>query len=124
MDLPILFWHLFMWLSSHAAVAAVTVEDGITTVKSLPLHRHCNRCLRPCHHPVCWRGPCPLPLTGWLTGRWNPRTLMTLCGVSGWCHVPSTVGLALTRLHRPKQLRHQVIRGRREEKKLTSVESR
>jgi hypothetical protein len=45
-----------------ATAAAVTVEDGATTARSLPPHRHCNYRLRPRHHPVCWRGPRPLPL--------------------------------------------------------------
>jgi hypothetical protein len=73
---------------------------------------------------VLERPPSPSP-DRWLTGRWNLRTLMTLRGVAGWCRVPSTVGLALTGLHRFKGLHHRAIRGRRreEKKKLMSAES-
>jgi hypothetical protein len=111
MDLPIFFWPFCMRLLPHVTTATVTVEDGTTAARSLPLHRHCNHCLQPCHHPVCWRGPRPLPLTGWLTDRWNPWTLTTLRGVIGWCRVFYMVGLALTGLHRPKGLHHQAISG-------------
>jgi hypothetical protein len=94
MDLPILFWPFCMRLSPHGDRDDV----GVTAARSLPLHHHYNHRLQPRHHPVCWRGSRLLPLTGRLTGRWNPRTLTTLRGA---------------------------IRGRRreEKKKPTSVES-
>jgi hypothetical protein len=91
-----------------------------------PLHQRllCNRHLQPRHTIECWRGPCPLSLTGWLTSQCNPQTLTTLRRVAGWCSVPSTFGLALTGLHRPKVLHHRAFRGkRREERKTTTARS-
>jgi hypothetical protein len=87
----------------------------------------CNHRLQPRHTSECWRGLCPrpLPLIDRLTGPWNPWTLTTLHGVVGWCHVPSTVGLALTGLHWPKGLHHRAFRGRRrEERKMKTMIAR
>jgi hypothetical protein len=113
-------------LPAQTATAMVIVVAGATV--AWPLHQHlllCNCCLWPHHTVECWRGPRPLSLTGRLIGRWNPRTLMTLCGVTGWCRVQSTIGLSLTRLHRPKVLRHQAYRGRRrEERKMKTPAAR
>jgi hypothetical protein len=76
-----------------------------------PLHHHNNRCLRPCHTAVCWRGPRPLPLTDRLTVGWSPRTPTPLHGVAGGGRVPSTVGVAPTELHQPKGPCHRAIKG-------------
>jgi hypothetical protein len=115
-DLPIWFLHCFMRLPPHATAVVV----GATAVRSTPLH-HSNHRLQPHRTAVCWRGPCPLPLTDRLTDLCSPRTLMPLHEVAEGGRVLYMVGVAPIGLHRHKGPHHRAVRGRtRKEKKMTT----
>jgi hypothetical protein len=102
---------------AHATAVVVVVD----TIVAWPLHqRNHHHCLQPLHAQGCWSGPHPLsfPPTGRRTDRGDlgPRRLTMGSSRPVVCH-PRLRTMPQSGLHWCTSPRHQVIRGRRREKK-------